>query len=105
MIHLSEVLQQEFLAALRETAEEIHPLYGFRLPDGSESDMMILAAQEIEDLLDYIGELEYYLGKLKKGDCWCPMGINHPTYTSHTEMCTRLQDLFNPRKPQNQEGK
>jgi hypothetical protein len=41
------------------------------------------------------------LENLKTGDCFCPVGIGHPLFSSHTKICVRLTKLLEETKNEN----
>lgn len=41
-----------------------------------------------------IALLEALLQNGKTEDCWCPMGIGHPSFSSHTRHCQAVSDAL-----------
>ena len=49
--------------------------------------------QLIEELASRLAKVETAMFGLKKGDCWCGMGIGNPMITNHTPSCVVAQGV------------
>lgn len=40
-----------------------------------------------DEALSMLEEIMIYLPELKQGDCFCAVGIGHPAYRDHAQIC------------------
>ena len=53
----------------------------------------VICAFEIVQLISERTALRTIILQLKNTECWCPMGIGHPSFNSHTDFCIEIQAL------------
>lgn len=41
-----------------------------------------------------LGNALTYLHELKKGGCWCEMGIGHPSFSEHSKLCKEIKEFL-----------
>jgi len=50
--------------------------------------------EEVEHLKEELTFLRRLTFSLKRGDCWCEIGIGDPRLSSHSVYCSRLSSYF-----------
>lgn len=67
--------------------------YEIEIEPGPKDHIATANPQAIGELCEYVSDLENALVSLKRGSCWCEMGIGDPRVVQHSHECDEVRRL------------